>query len=163
MASYYFQGINFKDLSELQWKDIIEDRIFYTRAKTGKIIHFKLVPPAQAIIEHYRPLTGNHPENYIFPILNRLQHVTALQITHRVAKVRKKVNSQMREIARLAQIDANPTTYVARHTYATVLKKNDVSIAKISQALGHSSELVTQTYLKEFEDEEMDLINNCLL
>jgi integrase len=163
MASYYFQGINFKDLSELQWRDIIENRIFYTRAKTGKMIHFKLLSPAQAIIEHYRPLTGNHPENYIFPILNRLQHVTALQIAHRVAKVRKKVNSEMREIARLAQIDANPTTYVARHTYATVLKKSDVSIAKISQALGHSSELVTQTYLKEFEDEEMDRANECLL
>ncbi len=161
--SYYGQGINFIDIAQLQWKDIVEGRIFYRRAKTGRMINFKLFPPAQAIIEYYRPLTGHHPENYIFPILKREKHLTALQIAYRVAKVRKRVNSEMREIAQLAQIDANLTTYVARHTYATVLKKSNAPTAKIQQGLGHRSEMTTQIYLKQFEDEEMDLVNECLL
>jgi integrase len=163
MFSYYGQGINFIDIAQLQWKNIVQDRIEYTRAKTGKIIQFKLLPPAKAIIEHYRPLTGNHPDHYIFPILNRLKHVTPLQIDNRVAKVLKRVNSELKEIARLAQIDANLTTYVARHTYATVLKKSGIPTAVISEALGHRSEFITQTYLKNFENEVVDLANECLL
>lgn len=163
LFSYYGQGINFIDIAQLQWKNIVQDRIFYTRSKTGKNIQFKLLPPAKAIIEHYRPLTGDHPENYIFPILNRLKHITALQIDYRVENVIRKVNKELKEIARLAQIDANLTTYVARHTYATVLKKSNVPTAVISEALGHKSEFITQTYLKSFENEVIDLANECLL
>jgi integrase len=163
LFSYYGQGINFRDIAQLQWKDIIQDRIVYTRAKTGKIIQFKILPPVKAIIDHYRPLTGNHPENYIFSILNRLKHVTALQIDNRVTKVHKRVNNELREIARLAQVDANLTTYVARHTYATVMKKSGIPTAVISEALGHKSEFITQTYLKSFENEVVDLANECLL
>jgi site-specific recombinase XerD len=163
LFSYYGQGINFKDFTLLQWKNIVHNHIVYTRAKTGKIIQFKLLPPAKAIIEHYRRLTGNHPENYIFPILNRLKHVTALQIDYRVTKVIHQVNCDLKEIAHLAQIDANLTTYVARHTYATVLKKNGIPTAVISEALGHKSEFITQTYLKSFENEVVDLANECLL
>jgi integrase len=163
LFSYYGQGINFKDIAQLQWKDLVQDRISYTRAKTGKIIQFKLLPPAKAIIEHYRPLTGNHPENYIFPIINRLKHVTAIQIDNRITKVRKRVNNEMRKIARLAQVDANPTTYVPRHTYATVLKKSGVPIPVISEAMGHHSPLVTDRYLKAFENEVIEQANECLL
>jgi integrase len=163
MFSYYGQGINFIDIAQLQWKNIVQDRIEYTRAKTGKIIQFKLLPPAKAIIEHYRPLTGNHPDHYIFPTLSRLNHITPLQINNRVAKVRKRVNNEMREIARLAQVDANLTTYVARHTYATVLKKSGIPTAVISEGLGHRSEFITQTYLKNFDNEVLDQANECLL
>lgn len=163
LFSFYGQGINFIDIARLQWKNIIQDRVFYTRAKTGKIIQFKLLPPAKEIIEHYKPLTGNRPENYIFPILDYLKHITAIQIDNRVTKMLKKVNKGLKEIARLAQIDANLTTYVARHTYATVLKKSNIPTAVISEALGHKSEYITQTYLKSFEDEVIDLANECLL
>ena len=73
------------------------------------------------------------------------------------------MNSELKEIARLAQLDANLTTYVARHTYATVLKKSGIPTAVISEALGHKSEFITQTYLKSFENEVVDLANECLL
>jgi integrase len=160
---YYGLGINFIDIAQLQWKDLIQGRIFYTRAKTGKKINFKLFAPTQAIIEHYRPLTGSHPDNYIFPILNRLVHITPTQIYDKVAKARKKMNSDMRKVAELAEVDANPTTYVGRHTCATNLYRKGVPMAKISQGLSHSLESTTRAYLKEFEDEEMDRAHACLL
>jgi len=163
LFSYYGQGINFRDIAQLQWKSIIQDRIVYTRAKTGQTIHFKLLPPAQEIVEHYRPLTGGHPEQYIFPILSRSKHLTAVQIDNRVDKVLKRVNKGLKELARLAQIQVHLTTYVARHTYATVLKKSGIPIAVISEALGHRSEFITQTYLKSFDNDVIDLANECLL
>ena len=55
------------------------------------------------------------------------------------------------------------TTYVARHTYATVSKTSGVSVAVISEALGNESEAVTQTYLKSFENEIIEQANENLL
>ena len=47
-------------------------------------------------------------------------------------------------------------TYVARHSYATVLKRSGVSTSIISESLGHSSEKVTQIYLDSFENSQID-------
>lgn len=48
------------------------------------------------------------------------------------------------------------TTYVARHTYATVLKRSGVNTSIISESLGHSSEKITQIYLDSFENSQID-------
>ena len=48
------------------------------------------------------------------------------------------------------------TTYVAQHSYATVLKKAHVSTSIISESLGHSSEKVTQIYLDSFDNTQIE-------
>lgn len=48
------------------------------------------------------------------------------------------------------------TTYVARHTFATVLKRSGVNIAIISESLGHSDLSTTQIYLDSFENDQID-------
>ncbi len=68
----------------------------------------------------------------------------------------KMVNKDLKEIAALAKIDFNLTTYVARHSYATVLKRSGVSTAVISEALGHQNEKTTQIYLDSFENAVID-------
>ena len=62
----------------------------------------------------------------------------------------------MKEVAKLAQIDATLTTYVARHSFATILKKSGVNIALIGEALGHSDIATTQIYLDSFDNEQVD-------
>jgi integrase len=127
------------------------------------MINFKLLAPAQAIIEHYKPLTGGHPENYIFPILNRLVHITPTQIYDKIAKARKKMNNDMREVAKLAEVDANPTTYSGRHTCFTHWYRKGIPMAKISAAATHSSESITRRYINMYAYEELDQANECLL
>jgi len=46
--------------------------------------------------------------------------------------------------------------HVARHTYATVLKRSGVDIAIISESLGHSDITTTQIYLDSFENSQID-------
>lgn len=46
--------------------------------------------------------------------------------------------------------------HVARHTYATVLKRSGVSVALISESLGHSDLSTTQIYLDSFENSQID-------
>ena len=47
-------------------------------------------------------------------------------------------------------------TYVARHSFASVLKKSGVNIALISEALGHSDLATTQIYLDSFDNKQVD-------
>lgn len=46
------------------------------------------------------------------------------------------------------------TTYTARHSFATVLKRSGANIAYISESLGHSDLKTTEAYLASFEKEE---------
>ena len=53
-------------------------------------------------------------------------------------------------------IELKISSYVARHSYATVLKRAGVSTSVICESLGHSSERVTQIYLDSFENAQLD-------
>lgn len=72
-------------------------------------------------------------------------------------------NKSLKELANLAGIDINLTTYVARHTYATVLKMSEVDADKISEAMGHANPKITQIYLKGFANELIDETDRHLL
>ena len=81
------------------------------------------MPIAVQIIEKYcSPFYDD--TDYIFPILDKQVHLTDLQRYDRIHKVTKKVNKHLKELAKLAGIEIHLTTYVARHTYATVLKRS---------------------------------------
>lgn len=156
LFSYYGSGINFIDMANLKWHDILADRLVYNRSKTGKDINFKLLGPARQILDYWKPITGKSLTNYIFPILDASKHITPTQIDNRVTKVIGQVNKELKTIGIMAGIEVPLTTYVARHTFATVLKKSGVATAVISEAMGHKTEAITQTYLKSFENEILD-------
>lgn len=164
MFSYYTQGINLTDIALMRWSDIKQNRLYYVRAKTGRSFNVGLMAPAVVILERCRQWSGGHPDDYVFPILDRSRHQTAVQIDNRIHRITREVNRGLKQIAVLVGLDVPLTTYVARHTYATVLKQsNKVSVAVISEALGHESEAVTRTYLKSFENEVIDRANENLL
>lgn len=163
LFSYYGQGMNFRDMAFLKWKNIVGDTVFYKRAKTGNLMQFQLLEPAQAIIEYYRPQGAYNQEDYVFPILDKHTHITPTQIDDRSDKVLKQVNKGLKELSKMAGISVNVTTYVARHTYATVLKENKVPTSVISEAMGHANPMITQTYLKSFDNEVIHEANKHLL
>ena len=74
-----------------------------------------------------------------------------------------KINKNLKLIATQLNVDANMTTYVAGHSFASVLKKSGVSIALISEALGHSDLSTTQVYLDSFDNEQIDTAMQNLL
>ena len=69
----------------------------------------------------------------------------------------------MKNIGKDLGLDKKLTTYVARHSHATTLKRAGVSTSLICEALGHSSEKVTQIYLDSFENSQMDAAMQNLL
>lgn len=119
LFSYYTAGINFKDIATLRHSDIINGRVNYQRHKTKKLISCPLLPEAKHIIEkHSSPFWDD--EDYIFPILDRQVHITEQQIFNRVHKVLVRVNANLKAMSTALGLPFPLTTYVARHTYATV-------------------------------------------
>lgn len=160
MFSFYTRGMNFVDMMLLKKSDIINGRIVYTRAKTKGRFNIEIVEVAQEIIDYYKDKTIN--SSYVFPILLS-DNLTPQQIEHRKHKVLSRVNKKLGDIAKLAGVDVHITSYVARHSFATILKKTGTSTDIISELMGHSNVQITMTYLKEFENEELDNANRTLL
>lgn len=149
--SYLMAGINFVDMAYLTRDNIIEDRLIYFRRKTNKLIKTPLQDKAMEIINEY----SNSENPYLFPILNSF-HKAEQQKANRVHKVITKVNKRLKDIGKELDIPIDLTTYVARHSFATVLKRSGVNTSIISESLGHSSEKVTQIYLDSFENSQID-------
>ena len=152
--TYYCGGINFVDIAHLTIANITDGRLVYKRQKTKKLIKIPLQPQALALIKKYH----SDESPYLFPILSSL-HKTETQQANRIHKVISKVNKRLREIGEELNLNVTLTTYVARHSQATVMKRAGVSTAVIREIMGHSSERVTQIYLDSFDNEQ---VNNAL-
>lgn len=162
LFSYYCWGINFIDIAHLRWTDLQNDRLKYTRKKTGDEFDIMLNPLVIQMLAYYREHHFVREDSYIFPILNDF-HQTSVQIDNRIDKVLKQVNHDLKEIAKLLGIDEHLTTYSARHTFATTLYRKEVPTARIKELMGHQSERVTEIYLQSFDTETLSNIANSML
>lgn len=156
MFSVYTRGMNFKDMMLLRWSDINNNRIYYVRSKTKGKLNLEIIKPVQEILDFYKSQERN--TNFIFPILLE-EDLTPTQIANRKHKVLSRYNQKLKEIAKLAGLEKKPTSYVARHSFATILKMNGTPIEKITEMMGHGDVSITIAYLKEFSNEDLDIEN----
>lgn len=154
--SYLGCGINIVDIAFLKYANIIDnDRLQFRRSKTKKIISFRLHPIAKEIIEKYRKKKHKQTD-YVFPIFNDEIQKTMKEKYYKLDYQTRYVNKYLRKIGKHLNISLKLTSYVARHSFATVLKRSGVNTSIISEAMGHSSEKVTQVYLDSFENDQID-------
>jgi len=149
-------GMNFTDIAKLTTDNIvIKDDAYileYKRSKVGKLIEIILFQITLDIIKFYQE--RNPESKYIFPILDENVHKTSRQIKDRIQKKRKKYNQDLKRIATNLDINKNLTTYVARHTFATLLNKNGVKKDLIMEMMGHQSLKTTETYIPPYDNKE---------
>lgn len=152
---YLCNGINTADLVRLKYKNIVDGEICYVRQKTAnttntiKEIKAIITPEMQKIIDCW----GNppSPDSLIFPLIKPTDD--PLIHKKRTKDLTKRINAHMKMIGEKLGIDGI-STYTARHSYATVLKRSGANIAYISESLGHNSLKTTESYLASFEKEE---------
>lgn len=156
--SYLGNGINMKDIALLKNSDIEDDFIRFTRAKTANTnrssstqISICLVPDMKAVIDKWRTI-NQHPDNFLFPILDK--SMSTERQGEVIKQFTKNVNTYLKRITSSIGITKPVTTYFARHTFATVLRRSGASTEMISESLGHTSTKTTSSYLDSFEDEK---------
>jgi site-specific recombinase XerD len=153
---YLCNGINVKDMCLLTYGNIEGDVIKFVRAKTKRTkkntteIRIALTAEAKAIIKKW----GNKKkdaDSFVFPILEK--GLTPTRERQQIQQLTQVINCHMKGIAAALGIDSSLTTYVARHSFATVLLRSTKNPLLVGNALGHSDTKTTQSYFAGFEDD----------
>lgn len=154
--SYLCNGANITDICKLRYANIRNGEVCFYRQKTlakakkKKLIHATLLPEMQAIISRW----GNEEvdlDTFVFPILQGEE--SPEEERTKIKNITKLMNTKLKVIGKKLGIP-NISTYTARHSYATVLKRSGANIAFISESLGHNDLKTTENYLASFEQEE---------
>lgn len=154
--SYLCNGINFADMLTLKYSNIRNGEICFLRAKTARTSRVKkevcavLTPEMEVIIKRWGKKSPK-PDDYIFGYLTGKE--TPFTEKDVIKAVTKLCNKRLKKIG--AKLGIEPlSTYTARHSYATVLKRSGANIAYISESLGHNDLKTTENYLASFERDE---------
>jgi integrase/recombinase XerD len=157
LFSYFANGMNPKDIASLKYSNIHDEYIIFERAKTQRSLRDDPKPitvflndDMKAIISRW----GNRPAlpfEYIFPIL--YSGVTPLRQYTLICNLVRGINDAMQKILDDLGIKKKVTTYVARHTFSTILKRSGASTEQIQEALGHTNMKTTESYLDSFDKE----------
>lgn len=155
--TYLCSGINVKDIARLKWKDIVEGKLIFTRAKTERTTRSN---PKQIVVTLNKEIMGvikkwcnkdKDPENFVFPILDK--DISPTEEYKLIYNYTRHLNKWMKRMGKDLEFSIKCTTYSARHSYATVLKRSGVPTEYISEKMGHNSTGTTQSYLDSFEDD----------
>ena len=154
VLSFLCRGMSFVDIAALKKSDIKNGILTYHRSKTGGTISIKIEPAIQKI------LNRNPSQNkYLLPIIKdensnfRRQYLSTYHT----------VNIALKEIGKNLHISTPLTMYVARHSWASIANASNIPLAVISKGLGHRNQSITEIYLSEIDDNEVDKANKKLI
>lgn len=163
---FYLIGINSKDLLLAKKSQVVNGRLEFIRAKTGKKYSIKIEPEAKTLIDKY---AGSG--EYLLNIMDRWSDY--YNYTRKMDRELKKIGetkeelvpvsddlfSEMRKVQKIIPIIPCISTYFARHTWATIAYEIGISLDVISQAMGHSSGNRTTLIYVKFDQEKVDEAN----
>lgn len=146
-----FTGLAYIDVQQLRKEHIRESFdgkpwIMTKRQKTGVPTNVPLLEVPQAILKKYEDkLTGDK----LLPVPSN-----------------QKLNSYLKEIADLCNVNKNLTFHMARHTFSTTITLSQgVPIESVSKMLGHTNIRTTQIYARitnEKVSNDMDILSEKL-
>ena len=151
--SLYARGMCFVDLAYLRKDNIKDGVIKYCRKKTGRQVEVKITTELQNIINSFSGKVKH--SDYVFPIIRdnsknvRVQYENGLRLQ----------NYHLKMLSRLAGIHSI-STHVARHTWATIGKRENVPLRVLSECLGHTSEKTTLIYMGSLDNSILDKAND---
>ena len=154
MFSFYMRGMSFVDMAFLRKKDMLGGRIVYRRKKTGQELTIEVAPEAQELIEKFAS-----PTQYLLPIITAEDGTERRQYKNRITMV----NRNLKKIGEMVGLSIPLSTYVMRHSWATIARNKGIELAVISEALGHDNEATTQIYLDSISTAKVDKANRAIL
>ena len=155
LFSFYTRGMAFVDMAYLKKKDLTNGMLTYRRHKTGQQMLIKWEKCMQEILDKYD--TAGTP--YLLPIIKvmnedqRKQYGNALRL----------VNNKLKEIAKKICLPIPLSTYVARHSWASIAKSKNIPLSVISEGMGHDSETTTQIYLSSLDSSAINRANSLII
>jgi len=145
-----YTGLSFADIAKLSRIHLQhgadgKEWIIIDRSKTNNRCRIPILPKAREILKRYEDYPKISNKDNLLPVLTN-----------------QKMNSYLKELGDICDINKNITMHIARHTFATsVTLSNGVPIETVSKILGHTSLKTTQIYAKVLDkkiSDDMDLL-----
>ena len=157
MLLFMLRGIPFVDIAYMRRCDLNGDILTYRRRKTGAWLTVRIEPEAMKIIEKLKSRNPSSP--YLFPFVRTEGAEGYRQYTCAL----RRFNYRLKQMA--AHIGENITlsSYTDRHSWATLANYRNFQPELISNAMGHSSVKVTETYFKRHTDDRIHEMNKSIL
>ena len=176
MFSFYTRGMSFVDMAYLRQEDIRDGAICYRRRKTGQVYTVKVIPEVQAILDRYRaqcspwalPVLLDYGEDCLLhPLVfggttpeERRQFEARLYLRYKYSL--SHYLRFFRSMRRRLDLSVNLSFNVARHSWASLARRQGIPVSVISVGLGHTSEKTTRIYLDELDNSMVDAANEAV-
>lgn len=157
LFSFYMRGMAFVDIAYLKHENIKNGVIRYIRHKTNITMEVKIEQCISDIINRY---TLKSQLGYVLPIITKNDPEKAYK---QYKNKRSYYNKLLKKISQLLGTDITLTSYVSRHSWATIARDMNISLPIISAGMGHSSESMTRIYLTSLEASTIDQANSAIL
>ena len=157
MFSFYMRGMPFVDIAYLLKTDLTTGTRTYRRRKTNQCLMVEWEKAQQKILDRYAHQTENGL--YLFPIINKEDGTEYLQYQ----RMQTNINRALKKIGEMAELKMPLTTYVARHTWASVARDMNIPISIISEGMGHNSIKTTQVYLNSIDISRINEANKRII
>lgn len=154
LFSFYMRGINMVDMAKLRPGNIVNNHLEYRRSKTGKSYKIYINDKAKAILNYYGLKRKTLDYHFLFPIIKRWKshELVKKDINNAVSNT----NKYLKLIAKdLGFEEKKLTTYVSRHSWATIADKEGIDRRIISQGLGHGDLGTTAIYIDDIVSDDV--------
>ena len=157
MLLFMLRGIPFVDIAYMRRCDLNGDILTYRRRKTGAWLTVRIEPEAMKIIEKLKSRNPSSP--YLFPFVRTEGAEGYRQYTCAL----RRFNYRLKQMAVHIGENITLSSYTARHSWATLANYRNFQPELISNAMGHSSVKVTETYFKRHTDDRIHEMNKSIL
>jgi site-specific recombinase XerD len=148
LFSFYTRGMSFVDMANLRRSNLKNGYIIYTRSKTKQVLTIKVEKCIDGIILRYNDLVI---DDYILPIYSEQNHDYNSHL--------RTYNKRLKRISEMLDLEKPLSSYVSRHSWATIAHRKGISVQVISEGMGHENEKTTRIYLASMDQSVIDTAN----
>ncbi|MDR2918651.1 MAG: site-specific integrase [Tannerella sp.] len=148
MFSFYTRGMSFKDMADLKQSNLKNGYIVYARSKTKQTLTIRIEKCIEEIIDRYKDATV---DDYLLPIYTKQNY----NYTSHLGTY----NKRLKRISELLNLGKPLSSYVSRHSWATIALRKGFPVQVISEGMGHENEKTTRIYLASVEQSVIDNAN----
>lgn len=156
LFSFYAMGMPFVDIAYLKSCQIQNGYIRYARHKTGQRIQLAIEPRMLEIINRY----DSSKTGYVFPLLTG-QMSEALHKQY--LRCLRRYNYSLKRLSVMIGASRSLSSYVVRHSWASIAYQHHIDVALIGKALGHTKTATTMLYIKSLFDPDLADANRTLM
>jgi integrase len=156
MLSFFTRGMSFVDMAYLKKTDLNNGILSYRRKKTRQQLFIRWEECMQEILDKYPRIPASP---YLLPIIKNPGENPRKQYRNAILSV----NRNLKSLSKMMGLPTVLTTYVARHSWASIAKSKNIPISVISEGMGHDSQMTTQIYLASLDTAVIDRANSLIL